>query len=137
VLVAGHIVTVTQSGDCRLSVAPLSQPFSSSGGAGSATVEAAGGCSWSATSSVPWITLTGPTSGSGGGAIAFAVAPLGVLIAGSLVEGIGFDPTIIILATIAQVLGIVSMLLPGLREMSVPPVETVHSMSSTASDSAD
>jgi MFS family permease len=73
-------------------------------------------------------------------AIAFAVAPLGVLIAGNLVEGIGFDPTIIILATIAQVLGVVSMLLPSLRQMNRPQVETLapaSSASSVVSDSAD
>ena len=69
-------------------------------------------------------------------AIAFAVAPLGILVTGNLVEGIGFDPTVLILAAIAQVLGIVSMLLPGLRQMNHARVETVSPVSSTAPDSA-
>ena len=76
VLVAGQTVTVTQGGGCDFVVAPLVQPVASNGGSGSATIEAGGGCGWTATSNAPWITLTGPTSGTGGGAITFTVAPL-------------------------------------------------------------
>ena len=76
VLVAGQTVTVTQGGGCDFVVAPLFQPFASNGGSGSATIEAGGGRGWTATSNAPWITLTGPTSGTGGGAITFTVAPL-------------------------------------------------------------
>ena len=76
VLVAGQPVTVTQGGGCDFAVAPLAQPFSATGGTGSATIEGGGGCGWTAASNVPWITLTGPTSGTGAGAIAFTVAPL-------------------------------------------------------------
>ncbi len=76
VLVAGQLVTVSQGGACSFAVAPLAQPFPSAGGAGSASVETSGGCAWSASSNASWITLTGPTSGTGTGAIAFTVAPL-------------------------------------------------------------
>ncbi len=76
VLVAGQTVAVAQGAGCSFAVAPLAQSFPSSGGAGSATIDTTGGCAWSASSSVPWITLTGPTSGTGGGGIAFTVAAL-------------------------------------------------------------
>ena len=76
VLVAGQSVTISQGAGCSISVGPLSQPFSSAGGSGSARIEADGGCPWSAGSNAAWITLTGPTSGNGSGTIAFTVAPL-------------------------------------------------------------
>ena len=70
-------------------------------------------------------------------AIAFAMAPLGILVTGNLVEGIGFNPTVIILAVVAQVLGVISMLLPGLREMNQPQVENVTMRQSAVADAAD
>jgi MFS family permease len=70
-------------------------------------------------------------------AIAFAVAPLGILVTGNLVEGIGFNPTVIILAAIAQVLGVVSVLLPGLRQMKRTQVKAVVPVTRAVSDSAD
>jgi hypothetical protein len=76
VLVAGQRVTLTQSNGCSFDVAPLSQSFGAGGGNGSATIGAAAGCEWNASSGASWITLTGPTSGNGGGTIAFAVAPV-------------------------------------------------------------
>ncbi len=76
VLVAGQTVRLTQSNGCSFDVAPLSQSFGAGGGNGSATIGAAAGCEWTASSSASWITLTGPTSGSGGGSVAFTVAPV-------------------------------------------------------------
>jgi hypothetical protein len=76
VLVAGQIVAVTQSAGCSFAVDPLSQSFSAQGGGGSATIDSAAGCAWTASSEVPWVTLTGPTSGSGHGGISFTVAAL-------------------------------------------------------------
>jgi hypothetical protein len=76
VLVAGQRVTLTQSNGCSFDVGPLSQSFGASGGNGSATVGAADGCEWTASSGASWIALTGATSGSGGGTIAFTVAPV-------------------------------------------------------------
>src|SRR4028118_348752 len=40
---------------------------------GTITVMLPDGCSWTATSNVPWITITSGTSGSGNGTIKFAV----------------------------------------------------------------
>jgi MFS family permease len=58
-------------------------------------------------------------------AIALGAAPLGILVAGNLVEGIGLNPTVLILGGISQVLGIASLLVPGMREMNHPPVDVV------------
>lgn len=61
-------------------------------------------------------------------AISMAVSPLGVLVAGNLVEGIGFNPTVLILGGVAQLAGVVSLFLPGLRQMNTsPPVSVVGS----------
>ncbi|MEO7273532.1 MAG: BACON domain-containing carbohydrate-binding protein, partial [Vicinamibacterales bacterium] len=94
VLVAGQTVTVTQGAGCSFAVAPLAQSFPSAGGAGSATVETTGGCAWSASSNVPWITLTGPTSGNNAGSIAFTVAPLTGAARTGTVSVAGADITI-------------------------------------------
>jgi hypothetical protein len=75
-LIAGQLVTISQGAGCSYSVDPLNQSFGSQGGPGSATIQAPSGCAWSASSSVPWITLTTATSGSGNGAIGFSVDSL-------------------------------------------------------------
>lgn len=59
---------------CTCGVSVSGSPFSASGGTGSLTISAAASCPWSATSSVPWITLAPPVSGSGNGTIGLAVA---------------------------------------------------------------
>ena len=76
VLVAGQVVTITQTAGCSFVVAPLAQSFSAQGGSGSATIDTTPGCAWSVSSNVPWITVTTATSGSGSGAFGFSVEPL-------------------------------------------------------------
>ena len=76
VLVAGQVVTITQTAGCSFVVAPLTQSFGSQGGSGSATIDTSASCAWSVSSNVPWITLTTATSGSGPGAFGFSVDPL-------------------------------------------------------------
>ena len=45
------------------------------GGTGSVTVSVASGCTWTATTANPdWLTITGGSTGSGGGAVAFTAA---------------------------------------------------------------
>ena len=53
-----------------------------------------GGCGWTATSDAPWITLTGPTSGTGGGGIAFTVAALTGAARSGTVSVAGVDITV-------------------------------------------
>lgn len=70
--VAGQTFTVTQEGQgCSFTV---KQSFPASGGTGQLRVGAASGCAWQATSSDPWVTITGGQNGSGSGKVSFSVS---------------------------------------------------------------
>jgi hypothetical protein len=74
--VASATLTITDNDSCSYRVSPESQPqFPAAGGEGSFQMNAPAGCSWSATSLVPWLTITGGASGTGNGTITFTVAP--------------------------------------------------------------
>jgi hypothetical protein len=60
---------------CRFAIAPRSQTIAAAGGAGTVGVGATRGCSWTASSSASWITITGGSSGSGDGTVSYQVAP--------------------------------------------------------------
>ena len=74
-VVAGKPVTVTQAGfGCTYSIVPLSQEFPAAGGPGTATVVTASGCTATAVSNAPWITITSGANTVSGGIISFTVA---------------------------------------------------------------
>jgi DNA-binding beta-propeller fold protein YncE len=67
---------------CSNEVAPRVASFGPGGGTGTLTMTAEPGCSWTISSSAPWVQFTSPSgalsssaSGSGSGTIAFTVAP--------------------------------------------------------------
>ncbi len=63
---------------CTISASGPGSPIANTGGVGSVTITAStGSCAWSARSHVPWITLTPPTTGIGGGSVGFTVLPNG------------------------------------------------------------
>ena len=72
----GNTFTVTQTGiGCVYTVTPpATTAFPAQGGPGSATVATQSTCAWSATSNVPWITITPPPGGTGNGGVSFTVA---------------------------------------------------------------
>src|SRR5712692_3020083 len=75
--IAGQIFTVSQSapGSCTYSISPTSQQFPVGGGAGSVSVTAGSGCSWSVVNNNPeFITVSPPTSGTGNGTVNYSVA---------------------------------------------------------------
>jgi len=75
ITVGDQTFTITQEGRaCIYSLTPLSQAFSVSGGSGSIDVTATNGCSWTATNSDYWITITSDTNGAGSGTVNFAVS---------------------------------------------------------------
>jgi hypothetical protein len=74
VTVAGKLVTVTQSQGCSYIVDPTTYSVPSSGGSSAATVRAAAGCTWTASSSSDWISVTAGQSGNGTGEVRFTVA---------------------------------------------------------------
>lgn len=58
---------------CVMGLEPDSVVVPHGGGSGSFRVEAPASCGWRAASRVPWITITGPDSGSGDGTVSFVV----------------------------------------------------------------
>ena len=73
--IAGETLTVTQSGvTCNYTVSPTSGNASNAGGTGSVTVTTAAGCTWTATSAVSWMSITGGANGTGSGSVSYSVA---------------------------------------------------------------
>jgi len=67
--------TVTQAGtNCSYSLSQASQTFASTGGSGTATVAAPGGCNWTANNAgAPWVAISSGASGSGNGTVSYTV----------------------------------------------------------------
>ncbi len=59
---------------CSYTIAPSSQTITAAGGTGMASVTAAAGCAWTATSNDAWITVTAGATGSGNGSVNYSVA---------------------------------------------------------------
>lgn len=74
ITIAGQPFTITQANGCTYSVTPASQTIGGGGGNVTATVTAGAGCSWSADSSVDWITV-GTSSGTGSRQVSLSVKP--------------------------------------------------------------
>ena len=74
--IAGQSVAVRQDGAvaCTLDISPASASVGRDAAFGTFNVTAPGPCQWSATSAVPWLTVTAGTTGSGNGAVTYAVA---------------------------------------------------------------
>jgi hypothetical protein len=75
VTVSGQTFTVDQQGVCSYALSRSSQNVQASGGTGTVSVTAAGGCAWTASSREPWMVVTSGASGSGNGNVTFSVAP--------------------------------------------------------------
>jgi hypothetical protein len=89
VVVGGQTVAVSQGGaapppSCTVNISPDSASIPGAGGAGKVTVSGGGGCAWNASSNVPWITVTGGASGSGGGEVSYLVAATTAARSGTL-----------------------------------------------------
>jgi uncharacterized protein (TIGR03437 family) len=67
-------VNFTVTPNCGYAISPTSQVFSSTGGTGRIGVVANSGCSWTAVSNAPWLTITSGSSGSGTGTLSYSVA---------------------------------------------------------------
>ena len=72
---AGQTFTITQGGGCSFAISPTSQTVASGGGATPVAVTAPAGCSWTATSQAPWISVSSGSAGSGNGTVQLIVAP--------------------------------------------------------------
>jgi sugar lactone lactonase YvrE len=67
-------VLTPSAAPCSYALSAGGQTIASAGGSGLVAVTASGGCSWVALNPLSWVTLTGSTSGTGNGAVAFSVA---------------------------------------------------------------
>ncbi|MFL6210213.1 MAG: reprolysin-like metallopeptidase [Pyrinomonadaceae bacterium] len=73
--IAGQVFTVTQTANCTYTVSPNGPTaFPAGGGSSSLIMTTGAGCHWTASSFVPWLTIT-DGSGTGPGTITFTVAP--------------------------------------------------------------
>src|SRR5205085_1944625 len=77
--IAGQIFTVTQAAAppaCTFSISPETQTFDAAGSTVTVAVAASQPtCTWTATSQSPWLTFTGPASGTGSGTVQVTAAP--------------------------------------------------------------
>lgn len=74
VTVAGQVVAITQSPGCAYRLDPVSYSAPQAGGATSLAVATGAGCTWSATSTAEWISITAGQTGSGAGQVQLLVA---------------------------------------------------------------
>jgi uncharacterized repeat protein (TIGR01451 family) len=72
---ASAVLTIQENDSCSFVVTGDLPQFAAAGGQGTVTMNAPEGCSWTASSLVPWLTITAGASGSGAGTISFTVAP--------------------------------------------------------------
>ncbi|HEX8194602.1 MAG TPA: FG-GAP-like repeat-containing protein [Pyrinomonadaceae bacterium] len=78
VMVGGQTFTVNQAGGCAFTLNPTNATIAVGGGNGSFNITTAAGCTWTAASNDPWITITNNSgSGTGSGTVAFTVQPNG------------------------------------------------------------
>ena len=72
--IAGKTFTLNQGQGCSFTLAPASATIDDDGGQGTFTVQTAAGCGWTSESTVPWITITAGSSGTGEGQVRFTAA---------------------------------------------------------------
>lgn len=69
----GSTFAITQTGPCLAIPAPPAAPLASGGGSYSFTVSGSAGCGWTASSAVPWISISAG-NGSGSGTVTYTAA---------------------------------------------------------------
>jgi hypothetical protein len=78
VTIGGQNHAVSQQGRpstaCSYDLSPASGDFTKDGGSGSFTVTAPADCSWTATSSAPWLVVSGSVQGSGTNVLSYTVS---------------------------------------------------------------
>lgn len=75
ITVGTQTFNLTQSGQCSFTLSPSAVTASGAATTGSITVTAsASSCAWTAAAQNDWITLTGATSGTGNGTVAYSLA---------------------------------------------------------------
>jgi Viral BACON domain len=76
--IAGQTFAVNQAAaPCTFTLTPSTASAPAAGGTGSLTVSAAAGCTWSATSNAPFVSITSGAGGSGSGSVGYSVTANG------------------------------------------------------------
>jgi hypothetical protein len=77
VVIGSQVHKVAQDGrdTCAYDVTPLAASVDSRGGQSTIVVSTTASCSWTATTSEPWISIVSGANGEGGGTVTYAVAP--------------------------------------------------------------
>jgi hypothetical protein len=73
-MIAGHQIAVAQGNGCSYTLDPTSQDVVQTGGPGRIAVNTSPGCSWTAVSNAPWVTIATGANGTGTGAVTFNAA---------------------------------------------------------------
>jgi all-beta uncharacterized protein/BACON domain-containing protein len=80
-VIGGQRATIVQSAQseapsqCSYTISPSSENIPATGGAGAPIdVQTQSGCTWTAASNAPWITITSGTNGTGNGSVVYTVA---------------------------------------------------------------
>jgi hypothetical protein len=75
--VGGRVLTITQGllPPCHFQLSASPNAFPATGGTGTVSVTVEAHCAWTAASSVSWIVIAPPGSGSGNGQVSFSVLP--------------------------------------------------------------
>jgi hypothetical protein len=68
-------VTATATPPCDYRISPVTQSYPNTGGRGNIGISTTAACSWTAASSMPWVTVSSGASGSGLGTVTYSVAP--------------------------------------------------------------
>jgi hypothetical protein len=74
---AGQEFVLTQTGLCTYTVSPATHTIQPSGGSGTVSVTTQSGCSWTAVSNHPWISIVSGGAGSGSGTVTFQASANG------------------------------------------------------------
>ncbi|HEX7272555.1 MAG TPA: choice-of-anchor D domain-containing protein [Casimicrobiaceae bacterium] len=74
IAVGGVLFTVNQASGCAYGLSPGSASMGAGAGSGSTTLTTASGCSWTASSSTSWLSVTSATSGTGGATVGYAAS---------------------------------------------------------------
>jgi hypothetical protein len=75
ITIGGETFTITQAGlACTFAIAPVSASVPADATTSTISVDTLAGCTWTASSSVSWITITSGASGSGDGTVTLSVA---------------------------------------------------------------
>lgn len=74
--IAGQTFTVSQAAfvaSCSYSISPTTRNVAAAADTGTVSVTSASGCTWTASSNTPWLTIASGQSGTGNGTVAYAV----------------------------------------------------------------